>query len=248
MGDQGPGMASTTQLNGKTHALYRFYDVAGDLLYVGITVDPGRRLERHRGDKPWWHEVARVELEQHPTRASVLTAERAAIANEKPRHNIRLNSGALATSIDRDPDEDTHDGLVGRHFHSWREPREDDSDHATIRRGLVLEWQGHVLDRVEVGLYLVELYSWWDGMPNGQQLVPVASMSNWTFYDDAVEMQVALGCREVRDTRQECGGEITHVVFMPYLLGPVLVCSHCVDSYSDKAKQLIWVDGKPKIP
>lgn len=237
---------TTTGLNGRGHALYRFYDATGDLLYVGITVDPGKRLTRHSGDKPWWNEVARVELEQHPTRSAVLAAERLAIANERPRHNIRLNGGT-STPTGTETEGTRQDGLVGRHFHSWRERHEDDTEYVTIRNGLVLEWQGRVLDRVEVGLYLIELYSWWDGMPNGQRLIGVEKMELWTFYDDAVEMQVSLGCRQVRDTREECGGEITHVVSVPYL-GPVFVCSHCVDSYSGKAQHLIWVDGKPKVP
>jgi hypothetical protein len=32
-----------TELATAPHALYRFYDAAGMLLYVGITVDPGAR-------------------------------------------------------------------------------------------------------------------------------------------------------------------------------------------------------------
>jgi hypothetical protein len=46
-----------------THALYRFFDEHGALLYVGITNNPGRRWSQHETDKPWWHEVHHVELE-----------------------------------------------------------------------------------------------------------------------------------------------------------------------------------------
>ena len=49
-----------------THALYRFYATDGALLYVGITADPGTRWRAHSHDKPWWHEVANVTIEQHP--------------------------------------------------------------------------------------------------------------------------------------------------------------------------------------
>lgn len=43
-----------------THALYRFYDAAGALLYVGITIDPGSRWRSHAHDKPWWQQVAQI--------------------------------------------------------------------------------------------------------------------------------------------------------------------------------------------
>lgn len=75
------------------HALYRFYDADGQLLYVGITADPGSRWRKHAHDKPWWHDVANITIETHPTRADVLEAERAAILTEKPRHNIVHNRG-----------------------------------------------------------------------------------------------------------------------------------------------------------
>lgn len=71
-----------------THALYRFFDAGGDLLYVGITNDPGRRWGRHANDKPWWHEVDRIELERYPSREDVLAAERKAIREEGPRYNL----------------------------------------------------------------------------------------------------------------------------------------------------------------
>lgn len=71
-----------------SHALYRFFDDHGALLYVGITNNPGRRWARHETDRPWWHEVHHVELERHPDRGAVLDAERKAIREEKPRYNV----------------------------------------------------------------------------------------------------------------------------------------------------------------
>jgi GIY-YIG catalytic domain-containing protein len=70
------------------HALYRFFDAGGDLLYVGVTSDPGRRWGRHANDKPWWHEVDRIEIERYPDRETVLAAERKAIQDEHPRYNV----------------------------------------------------------------------------------------------------------------------------------------------------------------
>lgn len=80
--------------NGDTHALYRFYDATGQLLYVGITADPGSRWRSHAREKPWWHQVAHITLEAHPTRETVLDAERAAIRRERPLHNVVHNRDA----------------------------------------------------------------------------------------------------------------------------------------------------------
>lgn len=71
-----------------THALYRFFAENGELLYVGITNDPGRRWGQHAHDKPWWHEVTRAEIERHPDRPAALLAEKAAIVAERPRYNV----------------------------------------------------------------------------------------------------------------------------------------------------------------
>lgn len=73
---------------GRGTTLYRLYDDAGDLLYVGIAGNPGRRFEQHAKDKPWWSEVASIDLEHHPDRTAAMEAERAAIQAEHPPHNI----------------------------------------------------------------------------------------------------------------------------------------------------------------
>jgi predicted GIY-YIG superfamily endonuclease len=73
------------------HALYRFFGQGGQLLYIGITRDPSSRWGQHRGDKPWWFEVQRIEIESLPDRASALKAERLAIQSEKPRYNVVHN-------------------------------------------------------------------------------------------------------------------------------------------------------------
>lgn len=70
------------------HALYRFFGADGSLLYVGISLQPFRRMGQHRSDKSWWGEVATVAIERHPDRPSVLAAERRAIKAENPRYNV----------------------------------------------------------------------------------------------------------------------------------------------------------------
>jgi len=88
-------------------ALYRFYDAAGDLLYIGITFDPGSRWAQHQHDKPWWHEVQQLTVEVHPDRQAVLDAERAAILAERPRYNIVHNTGRASTVTTKKPQRET---------------------------------------------------------------------------------------------------------------------------------------------
>jgi predicted GIY-YIG superfamily endonuclease len=73
------------------HALYRFFAVTDELLYIGIAADPGRRLTQHSVVKVWWHEVARVTIEPHLDRPAVLAAERLAISLEHPKYNVIHN-------------------------------------------------------------------------------------------------------------------------------------------------------------
>lgn len=77
-----------------TTALYRFYDDAGGLLYVGITHRIGVRFAAHRGASSWYDLAARVTLERHPTREAALKAEKAAIIAERPRWNVVHNRRA----------------------------------------------------------------------------------------------------------------------------------------------------------
>lgn len=84
------------------HALYRFFSMYDQLLYIGITLDPASRWKSHREEKPWWYEVARITIEHHVDRRSALDAECAAIITEHPMYNIvhspvrKLSIGELA--------------------------------------------------------------------------------------------------------------------------------------------------------
>lgn len=72
----------------KETALYRFFDADDDLMYVGISATPWERWRQHRGEKPWWHEIANITIERFPNRDAALEAERAAIRSESPLYNI----------------------------------------------------------------------------------------------------------------------------------------------------------------
>lgn len=88
------------------HALYRFFDASDDLLYVGVTANPGARWPKHASGKPWWTEVSRVQVENYTDRPSVLAAEKAAIQTEAPRYNVmhKSRSGVPTASSERAPD------------------------------------------------------------------------------------------------------------------------------------------------
>ncbi|WP_053680159.1 GIY-YIG nuclease family protein [Streptomyces sp. WM4235] len=70
-------------------ALYRLYDDAGSLLYVGIALNPERRWRQHAWDHAdtWWPLVSAKRLEWFATRPEAEAAEVRAIRSEGPAHN-----------------------------------------------------------------------------------------------------------------------------------------------------------------
>ena len=73
-----------------THVYY-FYDVQGNLLYVGITNDIKRRWAQHAEDKPWWHLVARKEKVLYSTRQEAERVEAHQIRTHRPMYNRAMN-------------------------------------------------------------------------------------------------------------------------------------------------------------
>lgn len=70
--------------------VYRFYDFAGCLLYVGSSCNRVRPLRLHI-DKPWWQSVVTVTLEHFPDGKQALIAEAVAIRGSAPLYNIAQN-------------------------------------------------------------------------------------------------------------------------------------------------------------
>ncbi|MGW3735184.1 GIY-YIG nuclease family protein [Streptomyces sp. NPDC005148] len=68
-------------------AVYRLYDAAGSLLYIGSAYDPEQRCKAHRRTA-WWPGVPRRADEWHPTRWRAYEEEVSAIAAEEPTHNV----------------------------------------------------------------------------------------------------------------------------------------------------------------
>lgn len=79
-------------LDHRPTVLYRFYDAAGQLLYVGISVDFPHRAASHRRRQCWWRDRARTTLQFFPSRATAEEAERLAIRAEHPRYNVVHNA------------------------------------------------------------------------------------------------------------------------------------------------------------
>lgn len=74
--------------------LYRMFDRAGRLLYVGISFNAGERATQHAETKPWWPQVDHIRIEHlECSREDALRKERWTIYAEKPIHNIHHNTG-----------------------------------------------------------------------------------------------------------------------------------------------------------
>src|ERR1051326_2758487 len=65
--------------------LYRFFDPAGVLLYVGISHRAVMRWGDHGRVRPWWPEVASITVEHFADRKAARAAEVKAIQTESPR-------------------------------------------------------------------------------------------------------------------------------------------------------------------
>jgi hypothetical protein len=70
-------------------ALYRFFNKKGELIYVGISVDPLSRWMTHATYKAWWSEVTEKTTEWYDTTPLAADAERIVIRRDRPKYNKR---------------------------------------------------------------------------------------------------------------------------------------------------------------
>lgn len=68
-------------------AVYRFFDVSGRLLYVGIAYDPAERWKDHARRTKWWKDAADNTIDWYDTRGEAERAERTALRYERPVYN-----------------------------------------------------------------------------------------------------------------------------------------------------------------
>ena len=81
--------------------LYRHFDEAGTLLYVGISLSALNRLADHKEDSAWYWSVAKVTIDVFPTRQEAEAAERRAIRTEMPIFN-RMHGDKAKCDMARD--------------------------------------------------------------------------------------------------------------------------------------------------
>ena len=72
-------------------SVYRYYDINGLLLYVGITSRGLSRNREHNTTKEWWHYVIRQDVDHYPTRAEALSVENSLIGLYRPPFNTQHN-------------------------------------------------------------------------------------------------------------------------------------------------------------
>lgn len=99
-------------------ALYRHYDKAGTLLYVGITDALAARDKQHLQDASWFKDVSSTSTQWLETREHARALESVAIQHENPIHNVALRS---KTEV-----------AVGE----WRNPLIDEIEEASAKFGL----------------------------------------------------------------------------------------------------------------
>jgi excinuclease UvrABC nuclease subunit len=69
------------------YRLYRHFNEAGELLYVGISMSAFCKLTAHEITAGWFPEIRAITITPYRTRAEAAAAEIEAIKNEKPRYN-----------------------------------------------------------------------------------------------------------------------------------------------------------------
>lgn len=69
-------------------AVYRLFDSADRLLYVGMGRNPMGRWASHADQHAWWPEVVRFTVDWFPTRGEASAEERRALKEEATVHNV----------------------------------------------------------------------------------------------------------------------------------------------------------------
>jgi hypothetical protein len=80
--------AGQTTSETRPSSVYRLYNEAGELLYVGLTDRGHLRVADHLASKPWAWEIAETRWEHFATRDEAAARERTVIEGEYPLYNI----------------------------------------------------------------------------------------------------------------------------------------------------------------
>ena len=126
----------TAAEDGKPSLLYRCYNAANDLMYVGVTYHISPRKSQHRKNWPWFAQVVRVDAEEYRWRRDALMAELTAIENEKPRHNFM----GIKRPMNPETHQDGHIVWWEEDIRKWRGEWYDKSnDHGPGERYIVVD-------------------------------------------------------------------------------------------------------------
>ena len=79
--------------------VYRYFDEAENLLYVGVTGDPYQRWTQHRRNQPWADEIDTVSLEQFAFADLAYAREREVIRAESPAYNVKSTEWHEAETV-----------------------------------------------------------------------------------------------------------------------------------------------------
>lgn len=86
----------------KRCSVYRHFDSEGRTLYIGASVNPIARLAQHI-DSRWFYDIAKIEIEWHPSVEAAHAAEYEAIQREKPLHNSLHNPDCVRLTKPKPP-------------------------------------------------------------------------------------------------------------------------------------------------
>ena len=77
--------------------VFRLFDAAGNLLYVGISIAvPNGAIQRLKRDEPWGGQVKRWEITECPTKAVASHVLRQYIREQRPAHGRPRRVEAVA--------------------------------------------------------------------------------------------------------------------------------------------------------
>ena len=74
--------------------VYSIYNQYGDLIYIGISVNPKSRLANHLGEKFWSEEVSEIKIKWFESVRDARDEEERLIKEKKPKYNKQLNPDA----------------------------------------------------------------------------------------------------------------------------------------------------------
>lgn len=84
-------------------AVYRHFDAAGALLYVGVAKDLNARTKQHKANSPWFTRVTDTRVEFANSRNHALALEAVAIRYERPLYNKPPGVRGRTGPIECDP-------------------------------------------------------------------------------------------------------------------------------------------------